>query len=65
LVGGAGSSGLQIARELRKKGDLVIGTRWRDLARLGIQVRPRLDAVDLTTALFAHGRRPAPVEDST
>ena len=45
----------RLARRLRKKGDLVIGTRWRDLARLGIRVRPRLDDVDLTTAMFADG----------
>jgi putative flavoprotein involved in K+ transport len=45
----------RLARRLQTKGDLVIGTRWRDLARLGIQVRPRLDDVDLTTALFVDG----------
>ena len=45
----------RLARRLRKKGDLVIGTRWRDLARLSIQVRPRLDDADLTTATFADG----------
>jgi putative flavoprotein involved in K+ transport len=45
----------RLARRLQTKGDLVIGTRWRDLARLGIQVRPRLDDVDLTTAVFADG----------
>jgi putative flavoprotein involved in K+ transport len=45
----------RLARRLQKKGDLVIGTRWRDLARLGIQARPRLDDVDLTTAMFADG----------
>ena len=45
----------RLARRLQKKGDLVIGTRWRDLARLGIQVRPRLDDVDLSTAMFADG----------
>ena len=46
----------RLARRMRRKGgDLVIGTRWRDLARLGIQVRPRLDDVDLTTAMFADG----------
>jgi putative flavoprotein involved in K+ transport len=45
----------RLARRMRKKGDLVIGTRWRDLARLGIQVRPRLDDVDLTTVTFADG----------
>jgi putative flavoprotein involved in K+ transport len=45
----------RLARRLQKKGDLVIGTRWRNLARLGIQVRPRLDDVDLSTAMFADG----------
>jgi putative flavoprotein involved in K+ transport len=45
----------RLARRQQKKGDLVIGTRWRDLTRLGIQVRPRLDDVDLTTAMFADG----------
>ena len=45
----------RLARRLQKKGDLVIGTRWRDLARLGIQTRPRLDDIDLTTARFADG----------
>ena len=45
----------RLARRLQKNGDLVIGTRWRDLARLGIHVRPRLDDVDLTTAMFADG----------
>ena len=45
----------RLARRLQKKGDLVIGTRWRDLARLGIRVRPRLDDVDLTTAMFDDG----------
>jgi putative flavoprotein involved in K+ transport len=45
----------RLARRLRTKGDLVIGTRWRDLTRLGIQVRPRLDDVDRTTAMFADG----------
>ena len=45
----------RLARRLRNKGDLVIGTRWRDLTRLGIQVRPRLDDVGRTTAVFADG----------
>jgi putative flavoprotein involved in K+ transport len=45
----------RLARRVRAKGDLVIGTRWRDLARLGIQVRPRLEDVDMTTAMFADG----------
>jgi putative flavoprotein involved in K+ transport len=43
----------RLARRLRKRGDLVIGTRWRDLARLGIQVRPRLESICGRTASFA------------
>lgn len=43
----------RLARRLRKKGDLVIGTRWRDLARLGVQVRPRLESISGRTASFA------------
>ncbi len=45
----------RLARRAQKKGDLVIGTRWRDLTRLGVRVRPRLDDVDLTRAMFADG----------
>ena len=45
----------RLARRLQTRGDLVIGTRWRDLARLGIQIRPRLDDVAGTTAVFADG----------
>ncbi|MGZ4596903.1 MAG: flavin-containing monooxygenase, partial [Actinomycetes bacterium] len=45
----------RLARRVRNKGDLVIGTRWRDLTRRGVQVRSRLDDVDLTTAMFADG----------
>jgi putative flavoprotein involved in K+ transport len=45
----------RLSRRLRKKGDLVIGTRWRDLARLGIHVRPRLEDIDRRTAMFADG----------
>jgi putative flavoprotein involved in K+ transport len=40
---------------VHNKGDLVIGTRWRDLARLGVRVRPRLEDVDVTRAMFADG----------
>jgi putative flavoprotein involved in K+ transport len=43
----------RLARRLRKRGDLVIGTRWRDLARLGIRVRPRLESISGRTASFA------------
>jgi putative flavoprotein involved in K+ transport len=43
----------RLARRLRKKGDLVIGTRWRDLARLGVRVRPRLENTSGRTASFS------------
>jgi putative flavoprotein involved in K+ transport len=45
----------RLARRVQNKGDLVIGTRWRDLSRLGVQVRPRLEDIDLTRAMFADG----------
>jgi putative flavoprotein involved in K+ transport len=45
----------RLARRLRKRGDLVIGTRWRDLSRLGIRVRPRLEKIDSHRATFADG----------
>jgi putative flavoprotein involved in K+ transport len=45
----------RLARRLRKKGDLVIGTRSRDLTRLGIQVRPRVIATSGQLARFADG----------
>jgi putative flavoprotein involved in K+ transport len=45
----------RLARRLRKRADLVIGTRWRDLARLGIHVRPRLTGMRGRTASFADG----------
>jgi putative flavoprotein involved in K+ transport len=45
----------RLARRLRTKGDLVIGTRWRDIARLGIQVRPRLTGTAGRTATFVDG----------
>ncbi|MGY1688113.1 flavin-containing monooxygenase [Geodermatophilus sp. SYSU D00867] len=45
----------RIARRLRARGDLVIGTRTRDLRRRGIDLRPRLTAVTGRTARFADG----------
>jgi putative flavoprotein involved in K+ transport len=45
----------RLARRVRAKGDLVIGTRWRDLARLGIQNRPRLESTSGRQASFADG----------
>jgi putative flavoprotein involved in K+ transport len=48
-------SGSRIARRLRARGDLVIGTRTRALRRLGIDFRPRLTGVTGRTARFADG----------
>jgi putative flavoprotein involved in K+ transport len=45
----------RLARRLRSKGDLVIGSSWRDLTSLGIRVRPRLEDTDVRTAMFADG----------
>jgi putative flavoprotein involved in K+ transport len=46
----------RLARRVRAKGDLVIGTRWRELAELGIQDVPRLESTCGYTATFADGR---------
>jgi putative flavoprotein involved in K+ transport len=46
-----------IARRMRQRGDLVIGTRWRHLRRAGVDVRARLAAADGRTATFADGSR--------
>lgn len=45
----------RIARRMRRKGDLVIGTRPRDLTRAGITQRPRLVGTDGPGAHFADG----------
>jgi putative flavoprotein involved in K+ transport len=45
----------RIARRLRARGDLVIGTRSRALRRRGIVFRPRLTDVTDCTAVFADG----------
>jgi putative flavoprotein involved in K+ transport len=45
----------RIARRLRARGDLVIGTRSRELQRRGIVFRPRLTDVTDRTAVFADG----------
>ena len=45
----------RIARRLRARGDLVIGTRSRSLRRSGIDFRPRLTGLDGRTARFADG----------
>jgi putative flavoprotein involved in K+ transport len=44
-----------IARRMRRTGDLVIGTRPRDLTRAGITRRPRLIGAEGHTARFADG----------
>jgi putative flavoprotein involved in K+ transport len=48
-------SGTRIARRLRARGDLVIGSRTRSLRRRGIDFRPRLEGVTGRTARFADG----------
>jgi putative flavoprotein involved in K+ transport len=45
----------RIARRLRARGDLVIGTSSRALRRRGIDFRPRLTDVDSHAATFADG----------
>jgi putative flavoprotein involved in K+ transport len=46
----------RIARRIRARGgDLVIGTRSRDLRRRGVGFRPRLTGLDGRTARFADG----------
>jgi putative flavoprotein involved in K+ transport len=45
----------RIARRLRARGDLVIGTRSRTLRRRGIDFRPRLTDIDGRAARFADG----------
>jgi putative flavoprotein involved in K+ transport len=45
----------RIARRLRARGDLVIGTRSRQLRRRGIDFRPRLTDLTGRTATFADG----------
>jgi putative flavoprotein involved in K+ transport len=45
----------RIARRLRARGDLVIGTRSRALRRRGIDFRPRLTDLDGRTARFSDG----------
>ncbi|MGY1664893.1 flavin-containing monooxygenase [Geodermatophilus sp. SYSU D00696] len=45
----------RIARRLRARGDLVIGTRSRQLRRRGIDFRPRLTDLAGRTATFADG----------
>ena len=49
------TSDSRLAQWVRAKGDLVIGTRWSDLARLGIQGRPRLESTDGRRVSFADG----------
>ncbi|PWW24269.1 putative flavoprotein involved in K+ transport [Geodermatophilus normandii] len=48
-------SSSRIARRLRARGDLVIGSRSRDLRRRGVDFRPRLTGLTGRTARFADG----------
>ncbi len=45
----------RVGRRLRARGDLVIGTRTRDLRRRGVDLRPRLTGLTGRTARFADG----------
>ena len=49
-----------LARRLRTRGDLVIGTSRTKVASLGVQLRPRVVDADLTGVTFADGSRLAP-----
>jgi putative flavoprotein involved in K+ transport len=53
----------RLARRMRARGDLVIGTTYRSVARAGVTVRPRLVAASPEGATFADGTtaRPAAV----
>ena len=46
----------RLARRLRSRGDLVIGTRTRTLRRRGVEFRPRLTGFTHRTAQFEDGR---------
>jgi putative flavoprotein involved in K+ transport len=48
-------SGTRLARRLRARGDLVIGTRSSALRRRGVEFRPRLAGFTGRTARFADG----------
>lgn len=45
----------RIGRRLRARGDIVIGTRTRDLRRRGVELRPRLTGFAGSVASFADG----------
>ncbi|WP_148572012.1 flavin-containing monooxygenase [Nocardioides caldifontis] len=45
----------RLARRMRARGDLVIGTSFRDLRRAGVTVHPRLTAAEGTVLGFADG----------
>jgi putative flavoprotein involved in K+ transport len=45
----------RVGRRLRARGDLVIGTRTRDLHRRGVDLRPRLTGLTGRTATFTDG----------
>jgi putative flavoprotein involved in K+ transport len=48
----------RIGRRLRRRGDLVIGTRTRDLRARGVEFRPRLTGFDGDGARFPDGSVP-------
>lgn len=49
------SADSRLSRRIRGRGDLVIGTRWRDLTRLGVRARPRLVGTAGRSVTFADG----------
>jgi putative flavoprotein involved in K+ transport len=51
------TAGSPLARRMRARGDLVIGTRPRDIARAGITMAPRLVQGEGSTVRFEDARR--------
>ncbi len=47
------TAGSRIARRMRARGDLVIGSSLKELRRAGVDIRPRLTATDGDTVTFA------------
>jgi putative flavoprotein involved in K+ transport len=49
-----------LAKRLRSRGDLVIGSSLRTLRRAGVELRPRVVSTSSSGVTFADGRRMAP-----
>ena len=50
----------RVARRMRARGDLVIGTPLRELRDAGVDIRPRLTAADGDHVVFADGSKARP-----